>query len=245
MTQTRFLSDLHLTPGRPEVTRRFLRYLESCGGHCDALYILGDLFEAWIGDDDDDPLPGEVVRGLRGCTEAGTRVLILRGNRDFLLGKRFSTASGCALLDDPVRVDLCGQPALLMHGDTLCSGDTDYLALRRRLRDPDWQRDFLARPLEERRRLAAELRNASRAAGESGAAGHVDVSPDAVVETMRSHGVRLLIHGHTHRQAMHSLAVDREAARRISLGSWESDGNFLEYACGAFHFVHFHDAHDA
>jgi len=242
MAEVQFLSDLHLAAGRPEVTRRFLHYLESRGRDADAVYILGDLFEAWIGDDDDSTLSRDVIHGLKGCADAGTRIFILRGNRDFLLGERFSLSSGCTLLDDPVRIELFGQPVLLMHGDTLCSEDTDYLVMRSRFRNPAWQRDFLARSLAERRRIAAGFRDASRAAGLSRTGESTDVSLEAVIRNMCDYGVRLLIHGHTHRQARHPLAIGRETATRISLGSWESGGHYLECTPGDCRFRYYSES---
>lgn len=236
MPAVQFISDLHLDAGRPETRRLFLHYLGSRGRDADAIYILGDLFEAWIGDDDETPLSREIASGLKTCVDAGTPVFVLRGNRDFLLGDRFAGSSACTLLDDPARIDLFGQVALLTHGDTLCTADSDYLAFRRRVREPGWQQDFLGKPVGERRRIAAELRDASSAAGELKSDALMDINHGAVTRVMQDHEVRLLIHGHTHRQAVHRLAVHGEPATRIALGSWDSGGTLLEYTPEGYRF---------
>ncbi len=236
MPAVQFISDLHLDTGRPDITRRFLQYLGSRGRDAGAIYILGDLFEAWIGDDDDAPLSRAIARGLKACADSGTSVFVLRGNRDFLLGGRFAGSSGCTLLDDPASIDLFGQPALLMHGDTLCTDDTDYLALRNTLHEPGWQQDFLDKPIEERRRIAVEVRDASRHAGTRKTGKVMDVNHETVAHIMEHHGVRLLIHGHTHRQAVHNLAVDGQSATRIALGSWDAGAHLLEYTPDGYRF---------
>ena len=236
MPAIQFISDLHLDAGRPDTTRLFLQYLGSRGRDADAIYILGDLFDVWIGDDDETPLSREVASGLKSCVDSGTPVFVLPGNRDFLLGDRFARSSACILLDDPARIDLFGQAALLMHGDTLCTDDGEYLAFRHTVRESGWQQDFLGKPVEERRRVAVELRNASIDAGEFKSGEVMDVNHDAVTRVMDDHGVRLLIHGHTHRQAVHRFAVDGQPASRIVLGSWGTDGNLLEYSPEGFRF---------
>jgi UDP-2,3-diacylglucosamine hydrolase len=228
MPALQFIADLHLDAGRPDTTRLFLQYLGSRGRDADAIYILGDLFEVWIGDDDETVLSREVTGGLKTCVDSGTRVFVLRGNRDFLLGERFASLSSCTLLDDPARIDLFGQAALLTHGDILCTGDADYLAFRHRVREAGWQQDFLGRPIGERRRIAAELRDASIDAGEFKSGEVMDVNPGAVTRLMEDHAARLLIHGHTHRQAVHRLAVHHQPATRIALGSWDTGGTVLE-----------------
>lgn len=236
MPALQFIADLHLDAGRPDTARLFLQYLGGRGRDADAIYILGDLFEVWIGDDDETRLSREVASGLKSCVDSGTPVFVLRGNRDFLLGDRFSGSSACTLLDDPARIDLFGQAALLTHGDTLCTDDRDYLAFRHRVRGHGWQQDFLGKPIGERRRIAAELRDASIAAGEFKSGAMMDINHDAVIRVMEDHGVRLLIHGHTHRQAVHRYAVDGQPATRIALGSWDSGGTVLEYTPEGYRF---------
>jgi UDP-2,3-diacylglucosamine hydrolase len=236
MPAVQFISDLHLGTGRPDTTLRFLQYLENSGRDADAIYILGDLFEAWIGDDDETPLSREIASGLKTCVAAGTAVFVLRGNRDFLLGDRFAGSSACTLLDDPARIDLFGQAALLTHGDILCTDDGDYLAFRQRVRQHGWQQDFLGKPVEERRLIAAELRHASRNFGELKSDAVMDVNHDAVIRVMEDHGVRVLIHGHTHRQAVHRFAVHEQPATRIALGSWDTGATVLEYTPEGYRF---------
>jgi UDP-2,3-diacylglucosamine hydrolase len=236
MPAVQFVSDLHLDPGRPDITRLFLQYLGGRGRDAGTIYILGDLFEAWIGDDDDTPLSRDIASELKACTDSGTSVFVLRGNRDFLLGEKFAGACGYTLLGDPARIDLFGQSALLMHGDTLCTDDTDYLAFRDKVHETGWQQDFLGKPIEERRRIAGELRDASRNASERKTGAVMDVNHDMVTRVMEDHGVRLLIHGHTHRQAAHSLVVERQPATRIALGSWETSGTMLEYTSEGYQF---------
>ena len=228
MPCTLFISDLHLDARRPATTQQLVQLLGGRARHADALYILGDLFEAWIGDDDD-TLPGRtVVNALQACTSSGLPVFIMHGNRDFLLGGEFMQRSGATLLDDPAIIDLYGTPVLLTHGDLLCTDDTQYQAFRQRVREPGWQRDFLARPLAERRRLAAEMRDASHAAKHHKPEAIMDVSASAVTGLMRHHGVRWLIHGHTHRPAIHEFDMDGAAALRMVLGDWYTSGSLLE-----------------
>ena len=229
---TLFVSDLHLDAARPETTRLFLDFLHDEAADAEALYILGDLFEAWVGDDDTGT-PGDEVRlALSALTRSGLPVWLARGNRDFLLGPRFADDTGARLLPDPCVVRLAGEPTLLMHGDLLCSDDTAYLAFRAQVRDPAWQADFLSRPLTERHAYAARARDASaqhqgglRAGGTLEAI--TDANPATVAATMARHGVRRLIHGHTHRPAVHALEVDGRPAQRIVLGDWYEQGSVL------------------
>ena len=228
MPGTLFISDLHLDPERPAVTKLFLEFLATRARDADALYILGDLFEAWIGDDDASPLNLEVVQGMRVCVAAGTPLFVMHGNRDFLLGEQFAGQSGCTLLQDPARIDLYGTPTLLMHGDLLCTDDTEYLAFRDMVRNSDWQKELLAKPLAVRREMAAEMRRHSREKTAGKPESIMDVNPGAVREAMTQHGVVQLIHGHTHRPAVHMLDIAGQAARRYVLGDWYDQGSLLE-----------------
>lgn len=224
---TLFISDLHLDALRPEPLTRFRALLAGPARQAEALYILGDLFEAWIGDDDDRPPHPGVIASLADLAATGTPVYVMRGNRDFLMGARFEVETGCRLLPDPTVVDLYGEPMLLMHGDTLCTEDLEYQAFRRQVRDPRWQSGFLARPLAERAALAQKAREGSRMATQGKAEAIMDVTPEAVVETMQTHGVRQLIHGHTHRPAIHRLVLQSGEACRIVLGDWYQTDSVL------------------
>lgn len=228
MPCTLFISDLHLDPERPAITALFLDLLATRGRYADALYILGDLFEAWIGDDDDSELNQAVCRELSGCADSGTTVFVMHGNRDFLLGKRFAQQAHCVMLDDPARIDLYGTPTLLMHGDLLCTDDTEYQAFRTLARSAAWQEELLAKTLAERRAIADEMRRVSREKTGGKPESIMDVNPAAVIGHMTGHGVTRLIHGHTHRPAVHDLVIEGKAAQRIVLGDWYEQGSMLE-----------------
>ena len=228
MTHTLFISDLHLDPDRPEITALFLQFLKTQAGKASALYILGDLFEAWVGDDDTSPDNLAICKGIRECTTTGTPVFIMHGNRDFLLGTRFSEDCHCILLPDPTLIDLHGTRTLLMHGDLLCTDDTEYMSFRKMVRNPDWQAALLAKPLEQRQSLAAEMRQTSRDQTSGKPEAIMDVNQQAVSDILRKHKAQLLIHGHTHRPAIHTLDVAGTPARRIVLGDWYQQGSVLE-----------------
>ena len=228
MPCTLFISDLHLDAGRPLITQLFLDFLETRASGSDALYILGDLFEAWIGDDDQSAMNQSVCRGLNQCAASGTPVFVMHGNRDFLLGEQFAEQSNCALLQDPALIDLYGTPTLLMHGDLLCTDDTEYQAFREMVRDRQWQAGFLKKPLEERRKMAVEMRAASREKTSGKAESIMDVNPEAVIHVMTENRVPRLIHGHTHRPDVHELLIADERAQRIVLGDWYEQGSVLE-----------------
>jgi len=213
-----FISDLHLSPQRPALTQHLVDFLGKRVQGARALYILGDLFDAWVGDDDD-PLP-EVCRALRRLTAAGTDCAIMHGNRDFLIGRRFARATGCRLIRDPWPISLGGERILLMHGDLLCTDDLAYQRFRRRVRNPVVQRLFLWTPLARRRRIAADYRARSAAAMAAKTAEIMDVNPEAVSAQMRHFGVTRLIHGHTHRPGDHALRINGAAAVRQVLADW-------------------------
>lgn len=223
-----FIADLHLDESRPQITALFERFLAGDEvRHADALYILGDLAEAWIGDDDDAPLPARVAAATRAVADAGVPVYFMRGNRDFLLGEAFAERAGLTLLEDGTVHTLYGRPTLLMHGDTLCTDDVAYQAVRRQVRTPAWQANILAMPLDARRAFAAKAREDSRAHTGRSMETIMDVNAEAVAAAMRRAGVTRLIHGHTHRPAVHALALDGQPAERIVLGDWYEQGSVL------------------
>ena len=228
MPGTLFVSDLHLDPARPRITRLFLGVLDTLGREADAVYLLGDLFEIWLGDDDDNPVGEALAEGLRACTAAGTPVHLMPGNRDFLIGERFAARCGCRLLADPVCIDLYGSPAVLTHGDLLCTDDVQYQAFRAAVRDPHWQAAFLRQPLPVRRETAQALRMKSRVSSREKPDTLTDVSHEAILRLMAGHSVRLLIHGHTHRPGMHAFQIAGKTARRMVLGDWYHQGSVLE-----------------
>lgn len=222
-----FISDLHLDPHRPAITRLFLTFLETQAAAAEALYVLGDLFEAWIGDDDDQPLGREAARALHELRGRGVPVYLMRGNRDFLLGEGFAAASGAELLAEPAVIDLYAVPTLIMHGDSLCTDDVEYQAFRARVRSPEWQSQILALPLAQRREIASRLRSESQQATQAKAADITDVNPEAVIDALRSHGVSRLIHGHTHRPGIHQWRQAGLDCQRIVLGDWYEQGSVL------------------
>jgi UDP-2,3-diacylglucosamine hydrolase len=223
---TLFISDLHLDPERPEVTRLFGDFIDGEARSADALYILGDLFEAWVGDDD----PSE----LRALSDSGVPVCFQHGNRDFLVGRDFARRAGMTLLPQNAVIMLHGKPVLLMHGDTLCTDDHAYQTFRAQTRAPAWRQQFLSQPLAARLSFAAQARAASqqrqqamkqddRAQFES----VTDVSPAAVRETFARYGIDTIIHGHTHRPAIHALDIDGRDCERVVLGDWYTQGSVL------------------
>jgi UDP-2,3-diacylglucosamine hydrolase len=223
-----FIADLHLDPVRPQITALFENYLASDEVRlADALYILGDLVEAWIGDDDDAELPQRIAAATRAVRDAGVPVYFMVGNRDFLLGKRFAGRAGLTLLDDGTVHDIHGRPTLLMHGDVLCTDDVAYQAVRQQVRNPEWQKQILSMPLEARRAFAVKAREDSKAHTGSTMESIMDVNAGAVAAAMRGAGVRRLIHGHTHRPAVHRFELDGKPAERIVLGDWYEHGSVL------------------
>jgi UDP-2,3-diacylglucosamine hydrolase len=228
------VSDVHLDEDAPQATAQFLHFLSERAAHAEALYILGDLFEAWIGDDDCAPGNERVCRALQELTAGGVPCFVLHGNRDFLLGSGFSTRSGCQLLPDPVVAEFDGEPVLLTHGDALCSDDHAYQELRSIVREPGWQRHFLALPRAQRELLANAARAGSRRHTARTVPNIMDVNGGAVSAAFRSTGVRRMIHGHTHRPGVHDLRVDGAPAQRIVLGAWYEQGSYLRYERGKF-----------
>jgi UDP-2,3-diacylglucosamine hydrolase len=239
---TYFISDLHLDASRPEATQAFIDFLRGLSDDTDALYILGDLFESWIGDDDDAPLPAQVAQALRASADRGIRLFFMHGNRDFALGREYASRCGMTLLDDPMLIDLYGDATLLMHGDTLCTDDQAYQAFRSQVRNQTWLAHMLAQPLAVRRAFADQARAGSREHTATSAETIMDVNADAVADAFRQHGVDLLIHGHTHRPAVHRDDIDGRARTRIVLGDWYDQGIILRAdADGRLHLTRLDD----
>jgi len=226
------VSDLHLAAERPDANEAFFEFLREQVPGAEELYILGDLFEAWTGDDeleaaDGDALARAVVSALAGVAARGVAIRLMRGNRDFLMGDRFARAAGGTLLDDPHVADLAGARTLLLHGDTLCTDDAEYQAWRRTARSAAWQAEFLAQTLAARRARMRTLREQSRRAIQAKPAAIMDVNAATVAEAFRRHGVRRMIHGHTHRPARHEHVVDGSACERWVLPDWYGSGGYL------------------
>lgn len=226
---TLFISDLHLCRERPQTTALFNQFLETSAQGAEALYILGDLFEYWVGDDqlDHDPLAQSVAAGLSGIAQRGTRVYFMHGNRDFLIGERFCRVSGLELLRDPTELVIHGQPLLLMHGDTLCTDDTSYQQFRQQVRDAAWQATVLAKPYAERAALAQAIRSRSDVEKSMKAEAIMDVNDEAVAAAIRTHAYPTLIHGHTHRPARHEHLIDGRICERWVLADWHETGSVM------------------
>jgi UDP-2,3-diacylglucosamine hydrolase len=227
-----FISDLHLSGERPAINERFFEVLRTQAARAAALYVLGDLFEYWIGDDeldaaDGDPLARRVAEALGELSRSGVSVAFMHGNRDFLVGQRFSEASGARLLADPSVEEIGGVRTLLMHGDTLCTDDHDYQAWRRTARSRDWQQAFLTKTLPERRAALQALREKSKEVVGAKPAEIMDVNDTAVREALRTHNLTRLVHGHTHRPARHALEVDGRRCERWVLPDWYESGGYL------------------
>lgn len=219
----RFISDLHLSDKHPELTQAFFVFLNESKEACTHLYILGDLFEAWIGDDDDTPLYQEIKKALLTFTTNGPKTFFIHGNRDFLIGKSFAEDTGITILPDPYSLDINGQNVVLSHGDFLCTDDTDYIAFRDQVRTEAWQSNFLQKDLTERKEIAASMRDASQEATAEKSKTITDVNTAAVESFIAEHNPNLFIHGHTHRPGIHEI----NSSKRIVLGDWGADGWFL------------------
>ena len=236
MSRTLFIADLHLCQEEPAITAGFLHFLQREAPHCDALYILGDLFEAWIGDDDPNPLHQQVASALRALS---VPVYFIHGNRDFLIGQRFARASGMTLLPEEQVLTLYGHRLLIMHGDTLCTDDAGYLRFRAKVHNRWIQRLFLALPLRLRKRIAARMRADSKQANQHKSQTIMDVNQEAVTATLLRQQVRLLIHGHTHRPAIHQLTLQGETAQRAVLGAWHSRGSMIQLDASGIQLIDF------
>ncbi len=219
------ISDLHLHEERPDITGAFLAFLQQHAKHAQALYILGDFFEVWIGDDAITPFQRSIAQALSEVAATGTQIYLMHGNRDFLLGDAFCELADCQLLKDPSVVQLAGEPVLLMHGDSLCTSDRSYIRMRRVLRNPLISFVLRNLPLSARKRLAGDLRAKSKSSTRMKASDITDVNPNEVTRVMAQHKVRTLIHGHTHRPAVHDLGNEKQ---RIVLGDWDTQGWYIE-----------------
>jgi UDP-2,3-diacylglucosamine hydrolase len=224
-----FASDLHLDPSAPGVAGRFRRFLDGPVRGASALFLLGDLFEAWIGDDDPEPVHREVIAALAAAAAAGTRVFVMRGNRDFMIGARFCAESGATLLEDPSLVTISGERVLLTHGDGLCTDDRAYQRLRALVSDAGLREAFARLPIEARRKLASEARAGSREHLAAAATYITDVNAAAVARVFAGAGASLMIHGHTHRPGVHRLEAGGAAHTRIVLGAWHDEANVLRW----------------
>lgn len=236
---TLFIADLHLQTEEPAITAGFLRFLAGTAREADALYILGDLFEAWIGDDDPNPLHRQIAAALKALADSGIPVYFIHGNRDFLLGQRFARESGMTLLPEEKVLELYGKRLLIMHGDTLCTDDAGYQAFRAKVHQPWLQTLFLALPLFIRMRIAAKMRAGSKSANRTKSLAIMDVNPQAVVKVMEKHQVQHLIHGHTHRPDIHALTANGEPAYRYVLGAWHSEGSMVKVTADKIELIAF------
>ncbi len=225
---TLFISDLHLSGERENITELFIKFLDQRASHADALYILGDLFEVWLGDDFIQPGYQQTISKLKQLADNGLPIFVMHGNRDFLMTEQFSNLSGTTLINDPTIINLYGIPTLLMHGDTLCIDDIEYQKFRTMVRDPQFITDFLSKQIEERLAVAAKYREASKTETASKAMDIMDVNQQAVESTMLEYNVYQLIHGHTHRPAIHDFSIQDKNMKRIVLGDWYEQGSVLE-----------------
>ena len=226
---TLFISDLHLEAERPDISKQLLTFLKEEATHADDLYILGDLFEAWVGDDDPNTHYFPIKQALRKLSDGGVPVYFMHGNRDFLVGQQFANETGVKILKDPYKITLYGQKTLLSHGDLLCTDDVQYQRVRKMVRDPDWQRNMRAKPLKERLRIAHEARRQSLEQTINMSLEIMDVNQQAVEDIIRKHKVDVLLHGHTHRPDVHTVDLGNRKAKRIVLGDWHKQGSVVRW----------------
>jgi len=226
---TLFISDLHLEADRPDIGQQFLHFLQTDANEADDLYILGDLFEAWVGDDDPNTHYFTIKRALRKLVDGNIPVYFMHGNRDFMVGMGFANETGVQILDDPYKVTMYGQKTLLSHGDLLCTDDVPYQRVRQMVRNPDWQAQMRAKPLKERLRIANEARRQSLEQTINKSLEIMDVNQDEVKRVIQKHRVDVLLHGHTHRPGIHDVQVGHRKAKRIVLGDWYTQGSVLRW----------------
>jgi UDP-2,3-diacylglucosamine hydrolase len=226
---TFLISDLHLEADRPDIAAQFFEFLEAEARDAEALYILGDLFEAWVGDDDPNPHYAACKQAIRALADSGVPVFFMHGNRDFLIGDGFAADTGASILPDPTLVDLFGTKVLLSHGDALCTDDVEYQKVRVMTRDPDWQAMTLAKPLDERIAIARQAREESMARGQTIDMEIMDVNQGAVEQALRDSAASVLLHGHTHRPNVHEIDLGDRFAKRIVLGDWYEQGSYVKW----------------
>ncbi|WP_223668492.1 UDP-2,3-diacylglucosamine diphosphatase [Kangiella shandongensis] len=224
---TLVISDLHLCEERPDLTALFEHFMREIAPQSDELYVLGDLYESWIGDDDDSEFVESTIELFKAYSDSGKNLYFQHGNRDFLLGDVFAEKTGGQLLDEVHPYQLGKKPAIMMHGDSLCWDDKEYMQFRQMVRSEEWQQQLLSQPLAVRRGIAADLRTKSREAQENKASAITDVHPQAVEEVLKEHHAQILIHGHTHRPAFHDLEIDGKHCQRIVLSDWGEKGHYL------------------
>ena len=238
MSDLLFISDLHLTIERPHTIKLFLKFMDEVASSTKSLYILGDFVEYWIGDDVDNDVQEHGLRAalyaIKYLAEQGTKVYFMPGNRDFLIGHALSKKYNFTLIDDPTIINIADKPVLLMHGDTLCIDDLEYQKFREMVRSDTWQSAFLSKPLNEREQIVMQLREKSKAANTTKTMDIMDVNLDFVCETMKKHDVTTLIHGHTHRPAVHDFIVENNAMKRYVLSDWDESGSYLEITDNRF-----------
>ena len=222
-----FISDLHLDDSRPDIISLFLNFLNKSATQAEALYILGDLFEVWIGDDEPSSLSQKIAASLSQLKQEGTSVYLMHGNRDFLIGKEFEDACNCKLIPDPTVINLYGVDTILLHGDTLCTDDKEYMNFRSMVRSPGWQKEFLDKSLQERKNIASNMREQSKTKIQTKPMTIMDVNQQTVEEVLKKHNVQHMIHGHTHRPDTHKFLLDSIPAQRIVLGDWYTSGSVL------------------
>lgn len=225
---TYFIADLHLSESRPDISACFLRFLESDAIEAEKLYILGDLFEAWVGDDDDSPFLKTIADALTKLSQTGTKIYYIHGNRDFLIGKRYAKQANMKLLPEVDTINLYGQHVVIMHGDTLCTRDVDYQVFRKKSRSWWWQAAIKSLPLFVRKKIAANYRKKSASATSVKSQEIMDVTESEVIECLQKYQSQLLIHGHTHRPAVHQVSANGKSAQRIVLGDWYEQGAWLK-----------------
>jgi UDP-2,3-diacylglucosamine hydrolase len=225
---TYFISDLHLSADRDDINQCLFEFLREKAPKADALYVLGDLFEVWIGDDDQNSFTLNIAEAFNALNQSGVPVYFIHGNRDFLIRQRFAKQAGFKILPEQMVIDLYGEPTLIMHGDELCTKDVDYQAFRKKARSWWWPRIMLCLPLSTRRKLAQKGRATSKHKQSKLSQEIMDVTPEEVISVMQAHGVIKMIHGHTHRPAIHQLQINNQAAQRIVLGDWYDQGSILK-----------------
>ncbi len=226
---TLFISDLHLEAERPDIGDQFIKFLEDDASEAEALYILGDLFEAWVGDDDQNNYYFVIKRALRRLFDSGVPIYFMHGNRDFMIGKQFANETGVIILAEPYEVNMYAEKALLCHGDAMCTDDVQYQKIRKMTRDPDWQASMLAKPLKERLRMAEEARRQSLERTINLDMNIMDVNQGEVKRIMSKYGIDVLLHGHTHRPAVHDVDLGNRKAKRVVLGDWHQQGSVVRW----------------